>query len=214
MSRVAIKICGITREEDARLAIELGVDALGFNFHPASPRCVPPEVARHIVAQLPRGLVGVGVFVDAPAEQVRRVARQAGLGCVQLHGNEPPQVCAALEPLEVWKALPVGEDFDPSRLAAFPCRTFVLDAPGEEGFGGGGRTFDWSRVARSGGGVRIFVAGGLTPDNVAAAIAALRPHGVDVASGVERAPGIKDPERMRRFVAAVRAAERALEACP
>ena len=197
-----VKICGITRAADAALCLEAGVDALGFNFWPGSKRHIRPADAEAIAPTIPAGVLRVGVFVRAPPSEVREVVRRVGLGAVQLHGDEDPaeyrEVGAALwQVLRVERTLPEG----PSASAD----AVLLDAR-VEGFGGGGRPFDW-RLAI---GVQawrqpVWLAGGLTAENVAAAIRAVQPWGVDVASGVESAPGLKDPARVRAFIAAVRA---------
>lgn len=200
--RTRVKICGITRAEDAALCLEAGVDALGFNFWPGSKRHIRLAEAEAIAPTIPAGVLRVGVFVRAPPSEVREVVRRVGLGAVQLHGDEDPadyrEVGAALwQVLRVERTLPEG----PSASAD----AVLLDAR-VEGFGGGGRPFDW-RLATGAQAWRqpVWLAGGLTAENVAAAIRTVQPWGVDVASGVESAPGLKDPARVRAFIAAVRA---------
>lgn len=196
---VRLKICGITRLEDALLAAALGVDAIGFNFVAGSPRRVAPEVARDIGEALPPFLTRVGVFADERPEAMEVTARAAGVHCLQLHGEETPQVCAALA-LPWYKAFRVTDAFRLEDVARYGCGTFLLDghAPGVRG--GSGTTFDWSVARRAAAHGRVILAGGLTPDNVAGAIAAARPYAVDVSSGVEAGPGVKDEARMRAFV--------------
>lgn len=199
-----VKVCGITNLGDALAALGAGAELLGFNFYARSPRYVSPAEARKIVERLPEGVSCVGVFVNesAPAE-VERIAREAGLDAVQLHGDETPEYCRSLRGLTTIKALRVGADYDAGAAAAYGADAVLLDAyvPGERG--GTGHTFDWTHAALTRGRVpRLFLAGGLTPDNVAAAVAAVRPYAVDVCSGVETAPGRKSPELMRRFVEA------------
>jgi phosphoribosylanthranilate isomerase len=200
-----VKICGITRPEDALLCVEAGVDALGFNFWPGSKRHVQVELAREIAAALPSGVLRVGVFVRASPEEVRQTVRAVGLGAVQLHGDEDPALYSDVG-AQVWQVLRVADRLPeaPSPAAA----AVLLDAK-VEGFGGAGRRFDW-RLARSAAGwaVPVWLAGGLNPDNVGEALRLAGASGVDVASGVESAPGIKDPARVRAFVAAARVAER------
>jgi phosphoribosylanthranilate isomerase len=199
-----VKICGITRKEDALVAAELGANALGFVFWPGSPRCVDPGAARAIVRALPEKVVAVGVFVDQPAEQVEAISREVGLGAVQLHGSETAEYCAGLT-LPVIKAMAAGASFCPATIARWPASVMVLlDADDPDKKGGTGMAADWKAAAEVAGARRIILAGGLTPDTVADAIRFVRPFGVDVSSGVESRPGIKDPGRLRRFLDAAR----------
>lgn len=194
---VKVKICGITRGGDARLAAALGASALGFVFWPSSPRYIEPDRARAIVGELPDTVLAVGVFVDQPVEQVAAVARRTGLGAVQLHGSEDPSDFAGLG-VRVIKAVPVGEGFDPSSVDALPAGvTVLLDAHDPVRRGGTGRTIDWRIAARVAAARETVLSGGLSADNVRAAVAEVRPYMIDVSSGVESAPGIKDPARMR-----------------
>ena len=198
-----IKICGITRAEDAALAAELGASAIGFIFWPQSPRFIDPARAAAIAAALPRSVVPVGVFVDQPLEDMQAIASQVPLGAVQLHGAETPAVAAALmQP--VIKAIPVINGFDPSSLDAWSSAiTVLLDAHDPVKRGGTGRTIDWSLAAKAAERRPIMLSGGLTPTNVRAAVHAVRPYAVDVSSGVEAAPGIKDPAKLRALFAEV-----------
>ncbi len=202
MSPPRVKICGVTRLEDALLAARLGADALGFNFWPGSKRFLAPAAARAMVERLPPFVTPVGVFVNQPEEEILRAAGESGVRVVQLHGDEPPGLCARL-PFPVVKAVRVATPLPLDALRAYPVAAFLLDAP-SSGYGGSGVTFDWSLaegVARL---APIILAGGLTPENVAAAARRVRPYAVDVASGVESAPGLKDAARMARFIAAAR----------
>lgn len=200
-----VKVCGITNLEDALAALDAGADLLGFNFYRRSPRYVSPAQARRVVERMPAGVTCVGVFVNEPApEDVEHIAREAGLGTVQLHGDETPDYCQSLRGLDTIKALRVGRDFNVGSLDAYSTGAVLLDAYVKGERGGTGHTFDWSLASLARERVdRLFLAGGLTPDNVAAAVAAVRPYAVDVCSGVETAPGRKSPELMRRFVEAV-----------
>jgi phosphoribosylanthranilate isomerase len=200
-----VKVCGITSLGDALAAIDAGADMLGFNFYRRSPRYVAPEDARKVVARVPEVVTCVGVFVNEPApEDVERIAREAGLTTVQLHGDESPEYCRSLRALKVIKALRVGRDFDAETVGEYGTDSVLLDAYVKGERGGTGHTFDWSLAALARARVaRLFLAGGLTPDNVAAAVAAVRPYAVDVCSGVETSPGRKSPELIRRFVEAV-----------
>ena len=200
-----VKVCGITNLDDALAALEAGADLLGFNFYARSPRRVRPEEARRVVERLPEVVECVGVFVNEPApEDVEEIAREAGLASVQLHGDETPEYCQSLRGLTTIKALRVGADYNVETAAAYQTDAVLLDAYVAGERGGTGHTFDWSLAALTRARVpRLFLAGGLNPDNVAAAVAAVRPYAVDVCSGVETAPGRKSPELVRRFVEAV-----------
>lgn len=189
--------------------MESGADALGFNFWPGSRRFIAPRDAGRIVAALPAGVLCVGVFVNEedPAT-VRLKAREAGVGAAQLHGEESPDYCRRLEGLTVIKALRVGPGFRPEQAALYGTEAVLLDAFAADAPGGTGRTFDWSQAKRACALVpKLFLAGGLTPENVAGAVRAVGPYGVDVCSGVEGSPGRKDLARIRRFIEAARAAE-------
>lgn len=212
---VKVKVCGITNLEDALGAAEAGADALGFNFYARSPRYIAPEAARGIISELPPAIFCVGVFVneESPAA-VARTAAAAGVGAVQLHGDESPEYCAVLGEWRVIKALRVGKDFSPDEATKYPVESILLDAFSASARGGTGETFDW-KLARETRAVvaEVYLAGGLTPENVAGAIAAVEPYAVDVCSGVEHAPGRKDGARVRAFIAAVqRGCEKNLDA--
>jgi phosphoribosylanthranilate isomerase len=204
-----IKICGITRGEDALLAAELGTAALGFNFYPPSPRYIAPSSAAEIIGALPPFVTPVGVFADeASEEHILGVAGEAGVAAVQLRGPRLPAFNGPLGQYPVILAVPVGKDFSPEAISRFKASAFLLDTFDPNLAGGTGKTFDWSlaREARDYG--TIILAGGLTPENVAQAIREVRPYAVDVASGVESAPGVKDAAKLRAFFAAVADADR------
>jgi len=194
-----VKICGITRAEDAAAAVECGARALGFVFWPGSPRSIDPYRARVIAATLPPFVTPVGVFVNQPADYVSRVASLVRLGAVQLHGDETAAYAAGITTPAI-KAVTVA---DP-QLSIWPSRTLLLvDVQDAEKRGGTGRTVDWSAAARIAAQRQILLAGGLTPENVAEAVASVRPFGIDVSSGVERSPGVKDHQRLRALFEAV-----------
>ncbi|HYH87191.1 MAG TPA: phosphoribosylanthranilate isomerase [Pyrinomonadaceae bacterium] len=203
-----VKICGITNAEDALAAVEAGAGLLGFNFYAKSPRYVSPMDARRIVERLPEGVKGVGVLVNEDAEAVERIASEAGITTVQLHGDETPEFCSNLRGLSVIKALRVGKDFRVEDTSKFETDAVLLDAYVKNFRGGTGHTFDWSIARRTREVVlRLYLAGGLSAENVAEAVKSVRPYAVDVCSGVETAPGRKSFQLMRRFVEAVRAGE-------
>jgi phosphoribosylanthranilate isomerase len=203
---VNVKICGITRLEDALAAVRHGAHALGFNFWPGSRRYVSPADAAPIVRKLPPGVLAFGVFVNASREELLAAIAASGVGVAQLHGDEPPALCAQL-PIPVVKAIRVDGPGALAALAAYEVSAFLLDAPGP-GFGGSGRTLDWALAAEAAQAGRVYLAGGLTPENVGEAVRRVRPFGVDVASGVELMPGVKDEEKMRRFIQAAKEAAR------
>ncbi|MEW6487844.1 MAG: phosphoribosylanthranilate isomerase [Thermodesulfobacteriota bacterium] len=191
-----VKICGLTRRDDALWAAEAGADALGFVFAPRSRRRADPEVVARSVGELPPFVTAVGVFQDQPMEEVRRVVRECGLGLAQLHGAEDAAYVAALG-VPVLKAVGLGRREDLALLDAYSgLSAFLLDAPA----GGSGQTFDWEWAVEAGRRARIVLAGGLTPDNVAEAVRRVRPWAADTCSGTEASPGLKDPEKVRRFV--------------
>ena len=207
--KTKVKICGVTRLEDALRAAELGAFAIGFNFYRPSPRYLPPEKAAEVIGKLPESVIRVGVFADeADPKKVAKVARLAGVGSVQLHGTKIPPA-DSLPDFSLIRAFQVGPDFDLSELSRYNARTYLVDGFTKDKLGGTGQTFDWTlaRKASRHGRVNIIVAGGLTPENVAAAVRAARPYAVDVAGGVESVPGRKDSKKMEGFFAAVREAD-------
>lgn len=200
-----VKICGITTWEDARLAVDLGACALGFNFYPPSPRAISPADAWSIIRRLPPFVEAVGVFVDWPAFVVEALARAVRLSAVQLHGMESPQEVAELaRTRRVIKAIRVRKGFHMSSLRHYRnADAMLLDGFSVGLHGGTGRTIDWELARGAGRFGRIILAGGLVPENVAEAIRVAQPYAVDVATGVERRPGHKDPAKMRALFAAV-----------
>ncbi len=205
MHRVRIKICGLTTEADVANAVRAGADALGFVFVQASPRYVSPERARELVAQVPAFVSTVGLFVNASAAEMARAVETSGVGCVQLHGDEPPELGPTLG-LPWVKALRVGGANDIAAQAARygQANALLFDTWDPHRAGGTGQKFDWSALdALPAGGPMRILAGGLTPDNVADAIRCVRPYAVDVSGGVERAKGLKDAARMEQFARAV-----------
>lgn len=198
-----VKICGITNEEDALLAVALGADALGFVFAP-SRRQVNPETARDIVKRLPTEVLTVGVFRNDRPEHVVETVNRIGLHAAQLHGSEPlSEVRWVRERVQfVIQGFAAG---DPALAAAAnsPADVILVDSPSP----GSGKVFDWRLAEGVPGGVQLLLAGGLTPDNVGEAVRRVRPWGVDVSSGVESGPGRKDPRKLRRFIEAARAFE-------
>lgn len=206
--RTRVKICGITRLEDALKAVSAGADAIGLVFYPPSPRYLSPEQAKEIVRRLPPFVTVTGLFVDAPAEDVLRIARQCSLDLLQFHGDETPEYCEQFA-RPFMKALRMKPGIDllqeSSRFAG--ARALLLDTYRSGVPGGTGETFDWTRVPEALAG-RIVLAGGLNCDNVTEAIRRLRPFAVDVSGGVEREKGIKDGDRIEAFMRGVERADR------
>ncbi len=199
-----IKICGVTMARDATMAAELGADAIGVNFWPGSKRYVDPADAAPILAAIPAGVLKVGVFVDEPEEEVAFRIDELGLDRVQLHGDERPGDYRHLDPARLIRAVRVRDAASFAAASGWKPTLWLYDAF-VDGFGGGGVTAPWPLITQQA--RRPFLlAGGLTPENVAEAVRATHPDGVDVSSGVERAPGVKDPAKVAAFIAAARAA--------
>ncbi|MDD2851881.1 MAG: phosphoribosylanthranilate isomerase [Desulfuromonadaceae bacterium] len=200
---VKVKICGITSLEDALMAVEVGADALGFVFFTGSPRFVSPEQAVVIIRCLPPFVQTVGLFVNEKLATVNSVVDQCGLDIVQLHGEEFPAYCDAIN-RRVIKAFRVKDESSIGGMAGYNVAGYLLDAWFPGAYGGTGTTFNWDIAARVAAERHIVLAGGLTPENVAGAVAAVRPYAVDVSSGVESAPGKKDAALVSSFITSVR----------
>jgi phosphoribosylanthranilate isomerase len=197
-----VKICGITTLADAMVAVEAGADALGFNFYRPSPRYIRPEKAREIIDRLPESILKVGVFVNEDVESVARIATEANLSAVQLHGDESPEYCHKLAGQYVIKVFRAGDGVD---VETYGVDAIMLDTKDDLLRGGTGRVFDWSIAQRTNDSTpKLFLAGGLSPENVAEAITTVRPYAVDACSSLEESPGRKDHTRVRAFVKAVR----------
>lgn len=207
---VKVKICGITNWTDARNAFEAGADFLGFNFYRRSPRYIAPAAARRIVRRLPEGVSSVGVFVNESEAATLSIAREVGLDLVQLHGDETPEVVAQLRrTIPVIKALRVRGSLRAGDLARFKGASAVLlDGFDRKRRGGTGKRVDWKLAKRASRKGRIFLAGGVTPENAAEAVVTAQPYAIDVCSGVESRPGKKDAGRMKALVQAVRSARK------
>ncbi len=200
-----VKICGITRPEDAELAASLGAWAIGFILWPQSRRVADPAVAAGIARAMRRRVELVGVFVNPTLDEVVHANEAIGFTHVQLHGDEGPAFCTAVAErtgARVIKALRIGSGADIRAAARYHTDFHLLDAAGGAEYGGTGRTWDWRLLAQRHSSVPMILSGGLDPGNVAEAVAAAHPWGVDVASGVESAPGIKDPAKVEAFIAA------------
>ena len=203
---VTVKICGITSEADALAAAEVGADAIGLMFYEGSPRHVTLEQAKAISAALPPHVMRVGVFVNAEEAFVHQALTECMLNILQFHGDETPEECSRY-PVMTLKAFRVQGEETLAQLEAYPSAGYLLDAYVKDALGGTGATFNWDLAVRAQEfGKPIFLAGGLTPENVVEAVRKVQPFGVDVSSGVESEPGRKDAEQMRTFVAAAKGA--------
>lgn len=208
---VHVKICGITNWADARAAADVGAKFIGFNFYEKSPRCIEPAAAWSIRKKLPSSVGSIGIFVNWSAEAVSALSAALRLWAAQLHGDESPQEAAAVR-LPVIKAFRVGSGFALSRLGAYSSFAFLLDGARRGRYGGTGQTADWAVAQKAARKRLIFLAGGLTPENVSEAIRTVRPYAVDVSSGVESRPGKKDHGKLREFFREVERASRDLAA--
>jgi phosphoribosylanthranilate isomerase len=215
-AKIQIKICGITKMNDARACIDLGADMIGFNFYRKSSRYVEPAVVREIVDALPPATSAVGVFVDAEPAEICDIAKTSGVRCIQLHGHATPESCSELaQEFRVIRALSTHSQFEPQHAAAFPDCDVLVDAYHPQLRGGTGQVCDWSAARAVARYTRFLIlSGGLNPGNVDRAVTAVMPRAVDVCSGVESAPGVKDDRSVKKFIHAVRASERSLSLGP
>ena len=201
--RIKVKICGTTSLKDAFLAVENGADAIGFIFYKMSPRNISQKEAKEIILQLPPFIETVGVFVNETSDKINRIAEQCKLNSIQLHGEESPALCRRVK-RKVIKAFRVKNADSLKSIASYDVSGFLLDSYNGGSKGGTGQVFDWNlalRVKKQG---PVILAGGLNPYNVFTAIHRVKPYGVDVCSGVENSPGIKDHEKIREFIKSVR----------
>jgi phosphoribosylanthranilate isomerase len=214
MTPVQIKVCGVTNGKDARACAELGASMIGFNFYPKSPRYIEPKVARRISEAIPPGICAVGVFVDAGAEEIRNIADLAAVRCVQLHGRTLPDTCSELaREFRVIRAFSTDPLFRPEDVSLFGNCDVLVDAHHPNLRGGTGLTCDWLAARTTRSFARFLIlSGGLTEENVGQAIATVAPHAVDVCSGVESAPGVKDHQAIEDFITAVRTANSSINA--
>lgn len=206
MSRTRIKICGLTREDDVEAAVAAGADAIGLVFYPPSPRAVTPELAAQLCRAIPPFVTVVGLFVNASRDDVARVCGRVPVQLLQFHGDENEADCLG-HGLPYMRAVRMRAGVDLLNSAAdFPSAAAILADAYAEGYGGSGKTFDWSLIpARCA--FPLVLSGGLDPDNVAEAVRSIRPYAVDVSSGVEVSKGIKDADKIKRFIAGVRHAD-------
>lgn len=203
-TQVKVKICGMTNLKDVKVAVDGGVDAVGFIFYKKSPRSVTMQAVREIVLELPPFVDSVGVFVNETAEQINKIADHCKLDRVQLHGDESPAFCKKIR-RRVIKVIRVKDIQSLKKLSDYPVSSFLLDTFSEDQYGGTGKVFDWNLAYPAKKYGPIILAGGLTPINVHQAIQRIQPYGVDVCSGVESQPGIKDHKKMKAFLKNVKA---------
>lgn len=202
---VRVKICGVTRTEDVDAAVSLGADMIGLNFYEKSKRYVSEERAKQLARAIPRSVWRVGVFVNSSREEVEALRTAVGLDVIQFHGDEPSEIVRNW-PCPVIRATRLATEADVDRVLASPQADYLLcEGTAGGGYGGGGETFDWRWASRLPAD-RLFVAGGIVPENVAEAVRGLRPFAVDVASGVEVSPGVKDPAKMKELIQNAKAA--------
>lgn len=214
MTPIQVKICGVTNREDASACAKLGVALIGLNFYPESPRYIEPKAARQIVNVLPPQVCAVGVFADASIREIRDVAELTGIHSVQLHGDTLPETCSELaREFRVIRAFSTDRRFQPESAAAFRDFDVLVDAHHPDLRGGTGHTCDWSSARATLRFTRFLIlSGGLNAQNVGRAIAAVVPHAVDVCSGIESSPGVKDHRALKDFMCSVRIAEQSLHA--
>jgi phosphoribosylanthranilate isomerase len=204
---VRVKICGITNITDALSAAECGIDALGFIFYPKSPRYVPPEKAKEIIQKLPREMTRVGVFVNQEIQEVKEVAKFCDLSLIQLHGDESPLYCIQLSGFSLIKAVSPRTEADILKSRKYPVGAILVDAYEPGRYGGTGKISDWRLAIKVKETHPLILSGGLSAENIREAIEAVRPHAVDINSGIEISPGKKDPDKIRRIMEVVREIE-------
>lgn len=203
-----IKICGITNLEDARCAFELGADALGFIFHPKSPRYVTPGAAKEIIQGLPGKITKVGVFVNREHQVVKGMASYCGLDIIQFHGDETPEYCSSFQTYPLIKAISEWKETELNRLSEYPVKAFLVDARDTERYGGTGKKSNWTLAKKIGEIKPLILAGGLKEENIREAIETVSPDAVDINSGVEISARKKDPEKIKEIIGIVRAMDR------
>jgi len=198
---VKVKICGITNLPDAQASILAGCDALGFNFYKKSPRYISPEKARAIIKKLPKKIIKVGVFVNAQEKNIKDIARFCALDILQFHGKESAHLCAKFKNYKIIKTFRIKKRILAKAIQRYKTFAYLFDTFDKRSFGGSGKAFDWSLLRQLKGiGRPVFLAGGLSPENIKQALKQVKPDWVDVCSGVEERPGKKDWRKIRNFI--------------
>ncbi len=203
MNPVLVKFCGITRLEDALCAVEAGADFLGFIFYANSPRHITPEKAAEIISQLPEEVKKVGVFVNESMFSILRIVDTCGLDVIQLHGNETPEFAEKVGPEWIWKAFSLNDESQIPEVCGFPCQSLLLDSSNDNQCGGTGKTCNWSLARKVAEQKTVVLAGGLNPYNILDAVTRVKPVAVDVNSGVEIMPGIKDHDKIKEVMSII-----------
>jgi len=201
---VRVKICGITNLEDALAAAEAGCDAVGFIFYKKSPRYIAPIKAKEIIRKLPKGVIKIGVFVNAAEDTIRDAARLCHLDMLQFHGDETPEFCRRFKGCKIIKSFRVKDKFDPEAVAGYKVFAYLFDTFSKGRFGGTGSVFNWKLIDDLNLKQPVFVSGGLSRRNVSGAIKLIRPSWVDASTSLEERPGKKDHKEIRRFIAAAK----------
>ena len=201
-----IKICGITNFRDAAKSLDYGADALGFIFYKKSKRYINPQQAQKIIKELPPFVTKVAVFADCPFRQITKITNELFINTIQLHGSETPEFCARFS-YPVIKALRIKDSIDIQQVDSFATQTILFDTFSETSFGGTGKSFNWKVLEKLNTDKKIILSGGLNPDNIEISITTVRPYGVDVSSGVEKSPGIKDHKKIKKLIEAVKNAD-------
>ncbi len=200
---IRTKICGITRLEDALTSVRYGVNALGFNFYEKSPRYISPDKASDIINQLPPFVSVVGLFVNADYDKIAKTADMCGVRTIQLHGDESPDFCSKLKSYRVIKALRIKHESDLGNLKRYDVCGYILDSFSPDVYGGTGLSFDWDLLGKIDSAKNIIVAGGINPDNIEHLLRAVVPYGVDICSGVELSPGVKDEKLIKEIMSKI-----------
>jgi phosphoribosylanthranilate isomerase len=201
-----VKICGITNFEDAAKSLDCGADALGFIIYQKSKRYIKPSEALKIIKELPPFVTKVAVFVDSPFRHITKITNELCINTIQLHGNETPDFCSKFRHTVI-KALRIKDSVDRQQVDSFPTQAILFDTFSDAEYGGTGKSFDWKVLKRLNTDKKIILSGGLNPDNIEQAIRTVRPYAVDVSSGVEKSPGIKDHKKIKNLIEAVKNAD-------
>ncbi len=200
---IRTKICGITRLKDALFSVGCGVDALGFNFYKKSPRYVSPNKAYSIISQLPPFVSSVGLFVNEDYDEILKISDMCGIRTIQLHGDESPDFCGKFDSYRVIKAFRIKDESDLENIKKYDLSGYILDSFSPDLYGGTGLSFDWGLLDKIDFDGNIIVAGGINPDNIERLLRSVVPYGVDICSGVESSPGVKDDKLLKEIMSKI-----------